>query len=148
MKLMTWLAAMAVVGCASAASAESFTTTWTSDAPMVVRAPGTIGGAPAVAAYFTGVTTATYKSGAVVKANYQCVQWPAAGMGTNTQAICQVQENATDKYSVVYSCSSDDKSAACWGGLAGTGGKYMGKRGTVSQIGTGASGAGQGAWAD
>jgi len=56
-------------------------------------------------------------------------------------------------YAVQLSCLvMDPKNPAsegtCWGALIGNSGRYAGKTGSFTQMGTNASGTGQGAWRD
>eukprot|EP01037_Dinobryon_pediforme_P014913 gene14913-15051_t len=141
------VAAFATSAFASGASAESFTFTYTNEAASMVSAASPSG--PLYAGSWKGVLTTVMKSGAALKSNFQCTIWPTPGQGTNQSMICDAADTSGDKYSVTSNCLSSEKGPSlCWGYLQGLSGKYAGKVGVMSQIGGGASGAGQGAWAD
>lgn len=141
------VAAFATAAFAGGASAESFTFTYTNDAASMVSAATSAG--PVYAGSWKGVSTTLMKSGATVKSTYQCTIWPTPGQATNQSMICDAVDSSGDKFSVTSNCLSSDKGPSlCWGYAQGLSGKYAGKVGAMSQIGSGASGAGQGAWTE
>lgn len=150
------LAALAALGAATAASAETFTFTSTNK-PGTQIVGATPGGAPVMAGTFTASSKATYASGKAVTSTAECAQWPTFDdprfqMG----GLCVYTESSGDKASIVFSCSAtkpDQTAANCWGALTGMAGSRDKKNGTISWStsiaadGTGRA-AGAGLWND
>ena len=145
------LAAALALG--SAASAETFTGVFKNDPATLLTAPGPTPAATQLGAYWKGTSTSTSKSGVVTTSTYTCVGWSTPNAATDTAAVCEGADNATDKYAINLVCAANDpkdpsKGAMCWGALIGTGGKYAGKHGNFAQFSSVSSGTNEGAWSD
>jgi len=150
--IATLVSLVALVGATSAA-AESFTFTTQSDPVTLITAPGPTAAATMVGAHWTGTTTATFKSGASAVGRYECIGWATPGQATTNSAVCEISENAADKYEVQIACSPMDASkpngeTTCWGALVGASGRYAGRSGSFVQMGNQNVATGQGAWRD
>jgi len=153
MRLTTISVALAAACMATGAAAESFTGTYQNGVVTTVIAPPANGAPAQGGAYWKGVATGAYKSGAATRSNYTCVGWLTPGQPTNNEAVCNASDNETDTWSVEILCQASDindpsKPTTCWGAMTGTGGRYAGKTGQFVQHGTTTSGTSEGAWND
>lgn len=88
-------------------------------------------------------------AGPSVPGRMRCIAWDASGSDTNIQGICEVMEGGGDQWSTTYLCNIKDGYEAggwCWGQIAGTKGRYAGRRGALTWRATGPRMTGEGAW--
>ncbi|TAL32568.1 MAG: hypothetical protein EPN98_13455 [Phenylobacterium sp.] len=151
MRIIVALTLLSTLAAAAPASAESFTGVFKNDPAIALVMPAVGPNGPIQAGHLKGTATTQTRSGATATSTYECIFWSTPGAETPSAGICQVVENGKDRLSQQLVCGAPDPKdqvAPCWGAMVGTGGKYVGKVGNFSQMGTLVAGTLQGAWKD
>jgi hypothetical protein len=125
----------AVLMSATAAQAETFTFTGSSQSGLQVGAPGP-GGKPVVGTTVRIETNLTWASGAKEKSTGDCVGWTAPPTsGASINGVCNSTGADGAKTALFFTCISTNEQnteSDCWGRIAFTSGKNQGKAATVS----------------
>lgn len=144
------LSALVLFGMSTgAAQAQNFTFESVANAPTTVGGPDMRGNS-VVGSTWTGTSTTTWADGRKSVDRYTCVMvsQPVNDKIFDAHGVCD-GTGADGTYSSIWGCqltAKDGRSTACWGGLVGRTGKYSGRGGTMTFMGTNGTGGGTGTW--
>ena len=129
------ISAAAILASTAAANAESFSFDGTGQVTNQVQAAGPQG--QPVGATFANVESQTnWASGRKTSSKGTCANWSIAPQGGITSnGACAMTDSDGGAFSLSFACAALDAKNAmanCWGSMAGTGGAYQGKAGTIS----------------
>jgi hypothetical protein len=134
---------------ATAATTESFTATSKMQPQTVIMFPSQAGTPQVGGAHWQGVLSFKNRSGAITKANYECLGWMTNGE-TDQRSVCNATDEAKERFSMRIDCLRPHKGEPtrllCTGFLQGISGRYAGRHGAFEMTSFNGEAAAEGAW--